>query len=130
VHKVKAEKEQVVKARTIMVRTTDDKEFKLVVPAGSKLTFGPAVPYANKPGYPSDGGRGYALRVYAGKAADTLMACFCNVAEFRDLSLEVAKLVIREAGKTVWKSDEKGYSTTTEASTEREFIPSDKLLKG
>lgn len=81
-------------------------EFRVTLPAGAKLTFGPNVPYARKGGYGQEAG--YALRVYQG-SKENLIAVFANVEWFRDVSLDVSRLIVREAGKTVWKSDEKGY---------------------
>lgn len=103
--------------RTIIVTLSDNTELRIVIPATSRLTFGPTIPYGKKEGY-VDRTIGYSLRVYSGKGADTLIACYCDVKQFRDLIIETSKVVIRESGKTVWKSDESGY--TVEQNVERE----------
>ena len=100
-------------------------EFKVVIPADSKVTFGPTIPYSPKNGYP--GSNHYSLRVYKGSNKENLIAVFAGVERFRDVSLDVQRLVIRESGKTVWKSDETGYKV--EENVERQRSWEDELPK-
>jgi hypothetical protein len=68
-------------------------EFKIEVPDSARLTFGPNVPYVKKVGYSSED-RGYALRIYDGSGTDKILACFCNVLWFRELTqIKVSRLV-------------------------------------
>jgi len=84
-------------------------EFKVTIPSDARLTFGPNVPYAK--GQQVNYSQGYALRIYRGpKKSEDLMAVFSSVEWFREETLDVSRLVVREAGKAVWKSNEKGYS--------------------
>jgi hypothetical protein len=106
--------------RTLLVKDREG-EFKVALPEGAKLTFGPNVPYAGRNGYVAETKSGYALRVYVG-TKENLIAVFANVEWFRDVTLDVARLVVREAGKSVWKSDEKGYRTETAVKRDRKWI--------
>ena len=122
--------EPVVELKSILFTTVDGKEHRVDVPKGAKLTFGPAVPYAPKTQqavYMASHAQGYALRIYDGTM---LLACFTGVAEFRDLSITKATVVVRESGKTVWKSDESGFSVSTEGTRQRSMVPDEavKLL--
>lgn len=99
--------------RTLLVR--DGKGiFKVEIPADAKVTFGPAIPFQGKgnASYAAET-RQYALRIYKGSKEHPL-AVFTGVVEFRDESLPVYREVIREAGKTVWKSDEEGYKVESQ----------------
>jgi hypothetical protein len=97
-----------VPARTLLL-TTSDGEVRITIPAGSRVTFGPSVPFARKDD--SYGARvpDYSLRVYETAKNDSLVAVFSGVRSFRDINIPHDKLVVREAGKSIWKSDEKGY---------------------
>jgi hypothetical protein len=54
-----------VKPRTLLITSTDG-EFKITIPAGARLTFGPTIPYEGRRqngGYAPEP-KGYSLRVY------------------------------------------------------------------
>lgn len=112
--------------RTLLVRDGDG-EFKVDLPAEAKLTFGPAVPYARKPGYAPENQGGYALRVYVG-SKENLVAVFNGVQWFREIGIPVSRLVIREAGKSVWKSDDKGYEVQHDVKRDAQWVPDVKRL--
>lgn len=128
---VKEEKPEAVVAKTLLVHGSDG-DFKITLPAGARVTFGPAIPFAPKNGTNgmfNQGNRDYSLRVYANAKNDSLIAVFAGVQGFRDLTIPHAKLVIREAGKSVWKSDEEGYKIEHEVKQEKSFEEF-KLLNG
>lgn len=114
-------------ARTLLVKD-EGGEFKIDLPEGARVTFGPDVPFESKSNSSFHGKRSYSLRVYAGKGNDTLIAVFAHVENFRPLSMPHAKLIVREAGKSLWKSDETGYSTETAVERKETFVDSARLL--
>lgn len=112
--------------RQLIVKMVDG-EKRISIPKDAKLTFGPAIPGPSK-----DRGFGpremeYALRVYL-KTKDNLIAIFTGVREFREIDMPVEKLVIREAGTAVWKSDETGYKTEQAVKRSGAFVDDLKLL--
>ena len=110
----------------------DGKDMKIVLPEGSRITFGPTIPgkKGNSVDFSNNEGRsGYSLRVYESKGNDSLIAVFCDVRSFRDINLPCSKLILREAGKSVWKSDEEGYKVEQEVKVEKTFQDM-KLLEG
>lgn len=115
---------------TMYLAKDDNGEFKFELPAGARLTFGPDVPFATKGHvtYNEGGQRRYSLRLYAGAGNDTLIACFSRVEWFRPLDMQHFRLVIREAGQSVWKSDERGYERTQSARYDRQFIDTGHML--
>lgn len=80
-----------------------DGDFVLEVPSDWKLTFG-----AVNPGSPPHGHDLHCLRVWDGPNAKTahLRGVFCNVSGFRDLSLPLARKVVRETGSASWTRDD------------------------
>lgn len=125
----KKQKEEVVKGRTLLVTEQGGTEFKITIPAGGRVTFGPTVPYAAK-AQQFGSSQGWSLRVYESAAATSLIACFSGVAAFRDVDIPHARAIVKESGKTLWKSDETGYEVTESVQREQSFIDSAKLLKG
>ena len=116
--------------RDLLVLSTDG-EYKITIPAEAKVTFGPAFPvsreqkgWSNPPG-----AREYALRIYVDKK-ENLIAVFTGVRQFREFSIQVAKKVTAEAGKTLWKSDESGYEVTTSAKRDSKFVDVKQLMEG
>lgn len=97
--------------RTLLVKDGDG-DFRVQIPDDATVTFGPTIPYEPKRGY--SGGNHYSLRVYEGRSKDKLLAVFGGVQHFRDMTLDVSRLVVRESGKSVWKSDETGYKVEEE----------------
>jgi hypothetical protein len=119
----KISKEEVgVKSRTLLLQMQDD-EYRITIPPGSRVTFGPTIPYQKKDsrGYADTRHDGYSLRVYENSKNDSLIAVFAGVNSFRDISMPHAKLIVREAGKQVWKSDEEGYKVESEVKQEKTF---------
>ena len=107
-------KARTMKAKTVKMETKQllvfgDKTFKITIPAGSKITFGPWSPPNKSTGYESgrEALKG-TLRVYLG-SKDNIIACFSGVTGFRDLSMDYAEQVAKEEGAIIWKSDKDGY---------------------
>lgn len=111
----------VAAGRTLLLSTTDG-EVRITLPGGARVTFGPTIPFQGKgnSGY-EQRERGYSLRVYATPKNDSLIAVFGGVNSFRDIAIPHDKLIVREAGKSIWKSDEDGYKTETEVNRERKW---------
>lgn len=109
--------------KTLLLTLGDGKESRVVVPEHCKVTFGPAIPGpAARNGY--DNKAEYAVRIYKGATEKAgLLAVFTNVREFREESVKLSKLVIRESGKTLWQSDENGLEVTHSVKTDRTLIP-------
>lgn len=116
-----------VKPRTLLLQTTDG-DFRITLPPGARVTFGPTVPYEKKD-YSNSQHPGYSLRVYENVKNDSLIAVFGGVKSFRDTSIPHAKLIIREAGKSVWKSDEEGYKVETEVNKSEHWVEPLKALE-
>lgn len=121
-------KEELVEARTLLLSTSDG-EVRITIPAGSRVTFGPTIPYAPKPSAYPPNNNGYSLRVYANSKNDSLIGVFSGVHAFRDINIPHAKLVVREAGKSVWKSDEEGYKVEEEVKRSGHWLDPLKLLE-
>ena len=114
--KKKVAKEEIVKkARVLLVKVAGGDELRVTLTSGSRITFAPNVPGGR--GKASQFGemrpQGYAIRIYETAKNDSLVAVFTDVIEFRDVEIPVSKLVLREAGKTLWKSDETGFEVST-----------------
>lgn len=75
----------------------DTGEFLIDLPAGSRLTFGPDVPFER--GVPSSGERSYSLRVYSGRENSTLAACFARVQSFREVTIALQRVAIRQVDR-------------------------------
>ena len=99
--------------RTLLVKDGDG-DFRVQIPDDSTVTFG----YSGSSSH-------YSLRVYEGHSKDKLLAVFGGVQQFRDVTLNVERLIVRESGHSVWKSDETGYKV--EAATKREKSWEDEL---
>lgn len=86
-----------------------DKTFKITVPDGATITFGPWSPPSKDARYEPQPRNG-TLRVYEGsKSTANIIAVFSGVTGFRDLSLGYAEVVAREEGSIIWKDDKEGY---------------------
>ena len=84
-------KDEGVKARTLMLSTVDG-EIRITIPAGSRVTFGPTIPYQKKDQpYGNHDARGYSLRVYESVKNDSLIAVFGGVMSFRDVNIPRSK---------------------------------------
>jgi hypothetical protein len=97
--------------RTLLVTRTDGREFRLTIPAASRITFGPWSPPTKDGNYRIERQLSGTLRVYEGatKTSENIIAVFADVASFRDLSVDYQEKVAVEEGATMWKSDAKGY---------------------
>lgn len=115
-------KEESVVTRELLLLTARDGEKKIVIPADAKITFGPAIPYVGKSGYGGNREPGeYALRIYQG-TKENLIAVFTGVREFRDVNMPVAKKVIEEAGKTLWKNEGGEFEVRTKTKRKESFV--------
>jgi hypothetical protein len=103
-----------------------EKTFKIEIPEGAKITFGPwSPPSAGVKTYNDPGNRALSgtLRVYeSNKTGASVVAVFGGVNGYRDLSLGYAEEVAKEEGATLWKSDEHGYQREEKVSSKREWI--------
>lgn len=115
------------KERVILMRTAEG-EFKVTVPPDAKLTFGPAIPGPSKSRGYEPSRMEYAVRIYKG-SKENLLAVFTGVYNFRDIEMPVAKLIVREAGKSVWKSDETGYKVEEDVKKSGRFVDDLHLLE-
>ncbi|HTE61061.1 MAG TPA: hypothetical protein VK631_11980 [Solirubrobacteraceae bacterium] len=75
-------------------------DFILQVKADWKVTFG-----AVNPGAPTGRGDLHCLRVWEG---EKLRAVFCDIRNFRDLSIPLARKVSKETGQSSWTQDSEG----------------------
>ena len=118
-----------MKYERILLVKMDDGEKRIHIPKDAKITFGPSIPGPSKNdrfGGPRN--MEYALRVYM-KTKENLIAIFTGVREFREHDMPVEKLVIREAGNAVWKSDETGYKVEQSVKKSGGFVDELKLLE-
>jgi hypothetical protein len=99
--------------KTLEVQRESGAPFRVTVPKGSRVTFGPWSPPTGKESF-DRGNRALSgtLRIYepGPKSADACLAVFSGVTGFRDLSIEYAEQVAVEVGSIVWNSDKSGYS--------------------
>ena len=83
---------------------TDNKgQFVVEVPANWRMTFGAVNPGTGDRGY--ENGKLHCLRIWEG---EKLRAVHCNVQEFRDLSIPLARKVDRQTGTATWTMDSAG----------------------
>lgn len=109
--------------KTLVINLACGTEIRVDVPAESKVTFGPAIPGTMRNGGFGERALEYAVRVYAGATEKTgLRAVFTAVRQFREDTIPVRKLVIREAGKEIWKTDEEGFEMTRSVKKERVLL--------
>lgn len=96
--------------KTILVFA--NKNFKIDVPDGAKVTFGPWSPSSGEGKYQmSEKALNGTLRIYeSAKTGASILAVFSGVTGFRDLNMGYAEEVAREEGAILWKSDREGYS--------------------
>lgn len=101
-----------------------EKTFKITVPDGAKVTFGPWSPPTAESKYgATDRALAGTLRVYEGaKSSENVIAVFSGVKGFRDLSLDYAEEVAKEEGATIWKSDKNGYEREEKVKRTREWV--------
>ncbi len=99
-----------------------DKTFKVTVPDGARITFGPWSPPSEKARYEPQPRNG-TLRIYEGtKSTENIIAVFSGVQGFRDLSLGYSEEVAREEGAVIWKDDEQGYMREEKVQRKKDWI--------
>ena len=101
-----ARKEVLQATRTYLVEDSKG-TFRIRVPADHKVTFGPLAP--SEKGYSSR----LTLRIY--EAENKQRAVFTDVKGFRDLSLEMERLVKTEEGAMTWKIEADGSTVEHKA---------------
>lgn len=100
------------------------KTFKITVPDGAKITFGPWSPPTgeSKYGDRSDKALSGTLRVYeSAKAGASILAVFSGITGYRDTSIDYEEEVAREEGAILWKSDKDGYKREEKVSRKAEW---------
>lgn len=122
-----ANKQEEVVGRTLLIYTSNGEE-KVTLPVGARVTFGPTIPFEKKGGYDAPS-KDYSLRVYENALNNSLVAVFAGVRSFRDIAIQHSKLVVREAGKSMWKSDESGYKVEESVEREKHWIEPLKALE-
>jgi len=96
--------------RTLLVEGT--KTFRITVPDGAKVTFGPWSPGGSKANNYEErqGGNNGTLRVYETKAVGaSIIGVWSGVKSFRWDDLDYEEQTFVEKGSTVWQSDKYGY---------------------
>ena len=100
-----------------------DKTFRITIPDGATITFGPWSPPKSGPERFGDEAKRGTLRIYDGpKTTANVIAVFSGVHGFRDETMEYSEMVAREEGAALWKSDEKGYSREEHGTVEHVFV--------
>lgn len=105
--------------RTYEIVTTEGR-LRMEIDESWKVTYGPV---SQGKGYGSEN----ALRIYEDAAKERQRAVFTNVISFRDLSIPVQRLVIRERGKEKWSVDENGRRRISSTQYETKWVPEDQL---
>lgn len=109
-----------METKTLLVRDVDG-IFKVAVPADAKVTFGPVTPKEHSE---VDGGRcgrsNLCLRIY--QSDEKQLAAFTRVIAFRDMSLKVERLVIKEEGTKTWTQDEDGFTSAISVKQSKKFV--------
>lgn len=111
--------------RILLVTRQGGKNFKITVPAGAKITFGPWSPPTGEGKYMdrSEKALSGTLRVYeSAKSGASILAVFSGVAAYRDLGLDYEEEVAREEGAILWKSDKDGYKREEKVSRSVQFV--------
>lgn len=112
--------------KQLLVTQASGKPFKVMVPDGCRITFGPWSPPTGTEKYaPSNNALGGTLRIYSGptKTSEDVIAVFSGVTGFRDMSLEYTEQVVIEEGATIWKSDANGYERESKVKSKKEWTP-------
>lgn len=114
--------------KTLLVTRDDGRKFKVTVPEGSQVTFGPFSPPPRKSsGFEwSESAKAGTLRIY-GKTKQDILAVFSRVQGFRDLSVQYMEEIISEGGSTLWKSDEHGLVQETKSHRNKVWVPGESI---
>lgn len=103
---------------------TKDGAFRIDVPAGSRITFGPVVSVAGKPSY---GDGGMSLRIWEGK--ELQRALFLNVLSFRDCSMPMKVRAVRMFGADDWVKDDGQWTGKKADLVEKGWVDSDLITE-
>lgn len=101
------------------------KEFRVKIPEGAKITFGPFSPPSGKAtNYGGDvESRKGTLRIYENHTSGaSIIAVFSGVTAFRDVTLEYSEKVAVEEGASIWKSDQNGYEREDKKSVKHDWV--------
>lgn len=118
--------------KTLLVTRDDGRKFKVTVPEGSQVTFGPFSPPPRRNSSSrdftvySDGDKAGTLRIY-GKTKQDILAVFAGVRSFRDLTVQYMEEIISEGGSTLWKSDEHGLVQETRSHRNKVWVPGESI---
>ena len=116
--------------RTLLVE--GKKTLRVKIPDDARVTFGPFSPPSGEAKYGGEKALVGTLRVYDGKGAaakQSILAVFTDVRGFRDLeSIEYEEQVATEEVRTVWKSDQNGYSSEVNGKTEKAWVADPALI--
>lgn len=114
-------------SRTLLV--FGKKTFKITIPDGAKVTFGPWSPPTETAKYTGERALIGTLRVYKGsKSTENIIAVFSGVSGFRETSLEYTEQVARQEGAVMWKSDHEGYVVEEKVKNENQWVAPDTEL--
>lgn len=116
--------------RRLLVEKDDGKKFRITLPEGAKVTFGPWSPPSGEGRYVERTGAALSgtLRVYeSSKSGASVLAVFSHIKTYRDEALDYEEELIREEGRAIWKSDKAGYKVKESVSRSSSF---DQLTSG
>lgn len=111
--------------RVLLCERQGGKMFRVTVPEGAKVTFGPWSPPSGKDRVYGGAEMGGTLRIYESKSSGaSIIGCFTKVVSFRDDTLDYEEQVAIEKGASLWHSDQKGYKREESYSRETKWIGS------
>lgn len=98
--------------RTLLVTRTSGKIFRLTIPEGARVTFGPwSPPTTETKAYGGDKALSGTLRVYSPgtKTTENILGVWSGVEGFRDEGIGYAEMVEQVVGSVVWNDSKDGY---------------------
>ena len=101
---------------------TNEGRMRMEIPDSWKVTYGPVSPGSKSYG------DGNALRVYENETKQR--AIFLNVVSFRDLSIPVQRLLVREKGSEKWEIDSNSRKRSSSVEIERRWVPEGEIETG
>lgn len=110
--------------KILLVQKENGKEFRITVPAGATITFGPWSPPTSKErAYGDNRSSQGTLRIYEGpKSTASIIAVFSGVASFRDVSIDYMEAVATQEVRKLWKSDKDGYVSEEEGKFGKQWV--------
>jgi hypothetical protein len=112
-------------AKTLLVTQNNGKKFRVTVPDGAKVTFGPWSPIGEGKAASydrSEKAMNGTLRIYeSSKTGASILGCFSGVTSFRSDELDFEEEVITQEVATLWKSDKNGYKREETAKVRSSF---------